>query len=675
MSEATPRPTRSQDHQRYFPDLDGLRALAVVPVVLYHAGAHWLPGGFVGVDIFFVLSGFFITRLLAADLDQRRFSIWRFYERRARRILPALFFALAVTACAASLILTPPDLIDFAKSLLATLGFGSNIYFWKTSGYFAQAAELKPLLHTWSLAVEEQYYILFPPALWVVARFGRRLVLPLFALAAVVSLTLCVWAAYNAYLPASFYWLPTRAWELLVGALIALAPAMTLSRRIRDVLSLAGLALIAGSLFLISERTPFPGWAATFPVAGAALLVIASVAGGGLGNLALTGRPTVFVGQISYSLYLWHWPPLALATYLLFRPPNMWEAAGLVALSTLGAVVSWRFVEQPFRGSASPITLPRLVLFSLVGVAALGSAGLFLVHSQGLPSRFTARALSYFVDTPTSAPVSCFSVTAAKVAAGEACTIGAANAQPRMAIWGDSHAWRSAETLAAVARRSAEAARLYNKASCPPLLDVKWAEDTQGCRAFNTAVLKRIAADRPQVVILSGFWTNYATGARLGSPQYVNFLTDGETSRRSAAENQRVFERGLRRTVHEIRRTGAKVMIIGPYPELPWSAPTRLAMSARLGAPPQHGPTTASFLERNKPVLDVLESLGGMDGVVVVYPHKVLCDDLYCRIEQDGQRLYLDDNHVDALGNRLLEPTFTDGLSRLRAQPESAAPE
>lgn len=365
MSDATAGPERSRQH--YFPDLDGLRALAVVPVVLYHAGAHWLPGGFVGVDIFFVLSGFFITRLLAADLEQRRFSIWRFYERRARRILPALFFALAVTALAASLILTPPDLIDFAKSLLATLGFGSNIYFWQTSGYFAQAAELKPLLHTWSLAVEEQYYILFPPALWIVARFGRRLVLPLFALAAVVSFALCVWAAYTPYLPASFYWLPTRAWELLVGALIALAPAMALSRRLRDMLSLGGLVLIAGSLFLINERMAFPGWAAIFPVAGAALLVIASVAGGGLGNLALTGRPTVFVGQISYSLYLWHWPPLALATYLLFRPPNALEAAGLVALAVIGAVVSWRFVEQPFRGSRSPVKLPALIAFSLAG--------------------------------------------------------------------------------------------------------------------------------------------------------------------------------------------------------------------------------------------------------------------------------------------------------------------
>lgn len=200
------------------------------------------------------------------------------------------------------------------------------------------------------------------------------------------------------------------------------------------------------------------------------------------------------------------------------------------------------------------------------------------------------------------------------------------------------------------------------------MLDVKWAGDKLGCRDFNAAVLDRIRTERPQTVVLSGFWTNYASGSRLGSPQYIHLLTDPETTRPGAAENQRVFERGLRRTVLEIRRTGARVMIVGPYPELPWSAPTRLAMSARLGAPPQHGPTMASFLERNRPVLEVLEVIGRMDGVAVVYPHKVLCDDLYCQIERNGQRLYLDDNHVDALGNRLLEPAFAQGLSRLSSQ-------
>jgi peptidoglycan/LPS O-acetylase OafA/YrhL/PAS domain-containing protein len=336
---------------RYRREIDGLRAIAVIPVVLFHAGVQLFSGGFVGVDIFFVISGYLITTIILGELEAGRFSIINFYERRARRILPALFLVMVVCFPFAWLWLMPSDTKEFSNSVIAVLAFASNIFFWRQSDYFDAAVELKPLLHTWSLGVEEQFYVLFPIFLICVWRWGRARVVVLLTIAALLSLVL---AEYGARMKpvASFFLLPTRGWELAIGALMAiylegkkpdhLPPALS------QILSLAGLGLIMLGVLAFSRDTPFPGFYALVPTVGAGLIILSALPGTFVGRV-LGSRVLVGVGLISYSAYLWHQPLLSFARHRSLTEPNGFLIACMVVLTFGLAYVTWRYVEQPFR--------------------------------------------------------------------------------------------------------------------------------------------------------------------------------------------------------------------------------------------------------------------------------------------------------------------------------------
>ncbi|MBK1634200.1 acyltransferase family protein [Rhodovulum adriaticum] len=356
----------------YRPEIDGLRAFAVLPVILFHAGFAGFSGGFVGVDVFFVISGYLITSILLREHEAGSFSIWRFWERRARRILPALYLVMAVTVPLAWMLMLPDQYQAYARSLIAVSVFASNILFWQESGYFAAASEEKPLLHTWSLAVEEQYYIFFPLAMLLLWRFGRRAVFFGIALVLLVSLGLSQYAA-SASPAANFFLLPTRAWELMAGALCAL----WLSRRRArgsDLLAGLGLVLILAAVVLYDETTPFPSLYGLAPVGGTALIVLFAWPGGRVAQL-LAWRPIVAVGLVSYSAYLWHQPLFAFARIGLPAPPPGWVMLGLSALSLGLAALSWRFVEQPFRNRHGLFRGKRLALALVPAVALMVAAG------------------------------------------------------------------------------------------------------------------------------------------------------------------------------------------------------------------------------------------------------------------------------------------------------------
>ena len=391
---------------KYRPDIDGLRAVAVVSVVAFHIGAGHLMGGFVGVDVFFVISGYLISAIIFSEISGSRFSVLGFYERRVRRIFPALFGMLIVFTAVAIVLLLPTELVDYAKSLLASVLSCSNFYFWRHSGYF-DLPESNPLLHTWSLAVEEQFYILFPLCLVIIRRFFplrlRFAVVVLFFASLLSSIVLVHSDPVNA-----FYMPYTRAWELLLGTMISqgIFPRLH-SSILRNLATLAGMGLILYSTFYYTARTPFPGFAALPPCIGSALIIGAGEYGRSLIGKLLSWRPVVFVGLISYSLYLWHWPVIVLHSmgfsislndvlphrFAAMIPAFRFDMWMEIVVSFVLAILSWRYIERPFR--SRPLRVSRRPLFAMSATVMVFLIGISItiLSARGFEGRFSPRAV------------------------------------------------------------------------------------------------------------------------------------------------------------------------------------------------------------------------------------------------------------------------------------------
>ena len=381
----------------YRSEIDGLRAVAVLPVILFHAGLQWVPGGYVGVDIFFVISGFLITGILMRELEADQFSILNFYERRARRILPALFFVMTVTAILAAIFMLPYELRDFARSMIAVITFVSNFFFWSEADYFATAAERLPLLHTWSLSVEEQFYILFPVVLWLFWKYWRGGLVSAMVVVSLASLALAEFVVHRS--PATaFYLLPTRGWELLSGSLAAvyLLKRGACGRVAGEVIGGVGLLAVLFSILFFDEGTPFPSIWALVPVLGTVGILVGASGQTFVGRI-LSLRPAVFIGLISYSAYLWHQPLFAFARVIADEAdPSDQLMIGLAVLSLVLAWVSWRFVEEPFRRK-NLFSAGQIFLHSSFGAAALGGLAAIFLLSQGLERRFPEDQRSWLV--------------------------------------------------------------------------------------------------------------------------------------------------------------------------------------------------------------------------------------------------------------------------------------
>jgi peptidoglycan/LPS O-acetylase OafA/YrhL len=391
----------------YRADIDGLRAVAILPVILFHFGLGYTPGGFVGVDIFFVISGYLITQHVFNEMTAGTFTFASFYERRIRRIAPALLAMLVITTLAASWLLLPAELTAEAKSAVAAIASVANIYFWKTSGYFQD--QDRPLLHTWSLSVEEQFYLVLPPLLLLLRRFCPHRLKSAMAAITVISFLWASWGVFHSP-DASFFLLPQRAWELSIGSLLALgALPIPRSAIARQRVALAGLFLILISVVKLSGAYPFPGVLALPPCAGALMIIAAGIEGPSFVSSLLSVRPLRFIGLISYSLYLWHAPVIVLQKYWyrmtfgrtletlfpllgFYRAQLMERMIVFLPLTFVLAYLSWRFIEQPFR--FGPRRLNRRRAFVYCGVTAL--AGLFLavgiIFAKGFPERLTPEA-------------------------------------------------------------------------------------------------------------------------------------------------------------------------------------------------------------------------------------------------------------------------------------------
>lgn len=515
----------------YRPEIDGLRAVAIVPVILFHLGAGWLPGGYLGVDVFFVISGFLITSILLREMTAGQFSFKRFWARRVRRIMPALLLVTAATLGAAWILVFPPDRPAIGRQAAATLVSVANFYFWRfASDYWGPQAEDSPFLHAWSLAVEEQFYVFFPVLLSLLVRwFPRRIVVGLLAILA-VSLCLFIYGV-QARPSATFYLLPTRAWELATGAVLA----AVIHGRKGSVVALPGAAILAGAGLVATVASYFvvpvlSVWAVV-PVIGAALVIWCGQ--NGLTKALLSLPALVYVGKISYSLYLWHWPVIVLSRHLGYDVP----ASVLMAIMTALAVASYHLVEEPFRrgtnvlpqiaagfGSiliaASVVALVTPPLCDVSGFRQQTYSAYFNIHPHYDKPADRAEVLKALHATE--------SVTAASAYIGDGIVIGSEDGPPRVVVLGDSHGCVWAHAISAACEEADLKVALYCMAGVRPFFSVPPLRE-QHCHRltsdekyqYDLTRIRRIEMWKPDVVFVCARWAIVQPGDADGLLTYL----------------------------------------------------------------------------------------------------------------------------------------------------------
>lgn len=620
---------------RFRPDIQGLRALAVLPVVIFHAFPDLLPGGFVGVDIFFVISGYLITRILHQELREGRFSIAGFYVRRVRRLFPALYLMLVATMLLGLVMLPPFELRELAKTCIATVGFVANFLFYNLSGYFDGESELKPLLHTWSLAVEEQFYLVFPLALAAVWRLRPGWLPALLWGAAALSLA---WSIREVGHDPSraFYYPGPRAFELLIGAIVGVgAIPRGGGQAVRDGLSLLGIALIVASLLLLSDEQPFPGLAALPPCIGAALVLATGEDGDSLGGRMLGAAPLVLVGSLSYSLYLWHWPALVFGRYMALRPLTAPEAAAAVAVAFTLAWASWRYVESPVLKWRLP---HRPVLIGGAGLmAATAALAAAVVLSRGLPQRLdpVARTLVAAAGDSSGFRAACHSGEHDVIPYRRLCAFGDQHAIPTIALWGDSFGAELVVAMGETMARERRSVLQVTASGCPPALGYN-PRRRPGCAAYNARRFAELTAD-PHI------------GEVVLVVNYLGFMAD-------SPEQQRALLDGIERTARDLHARGKTLSLIYSIPRMPFVAPTALAMERlRGGDPAGFGQQRADFDRMDAVVAARLDRIVQETGADRIVPARRLCDARICPAWLPGAGvLYFDHAHLSIAGARYL---------------------
>lgn len=501
---ATAGDTPGANHIPYRPDIDGLRTLAILPVVLNHLGIRGFWGGYVGVDIFFVISGFLITSNIASEAKSGTYTIKSFYRKRILRIFPALFVLFAVCTALACLVMLPSELVRYARSLLAATLFGSNMQFYAEAGYFEPVARLKPLLHTWSLAIEEQFYILWPLLVAPVAlRWPARL--PLLTLVvASVSLAMSVWMVGHDP-SGAYYLLPSRAWELCIGALVATLPRLRMRPWLNQTVATLALAAIVVAIHNFNETSAFPGLLALLPCLGAGALIMTGAGQSWVARL-LSWRPVVYVGQISYSLYLWHWPVIVFGSIGLFLPSTATVIVAEFALSIVLAMLSTRFVEKPFRTHARHWPVNRVLTGGIFAMLITTLVATGLIWSNGVPERFSPPQLAVASYESMDGDAlyrrgTCFAVGSHMAFAERTC-LAHNRPLPSLLLIGDSHAAHYWPGLARYQDRFDVLQATHT--GCKPVI---YLPSSDPCREFMRAMLSEwLHSNQPDLILLAARW-------------------------------------------------------------------------------------------------------------------------------------------------------------------------
>ena len=640
----------------YRPEIDGLRALAILPVVFFHAGFPGFSGGYVGVDVFFVISGYLITGLILRKQGGNSFSLPEFYERRIRRILPALIIMMLVTVPFAWVWLLPQEFTHYAKTLIGGALFGVNFLFWQSGDYFAPVNELKPLLHIWTLSVEEQFYVIFPLALLLLLRGGKSWLLIGLAVAAAVSFGIAEWGWRMRPVP-NYYLLPSRGYELLFGAMIAVwfsEKPIRLSQAQAALVSLLGLAAIVYAIVSFDRHTPFVSNYPLIPSLGAAALIVGLQTGTPFQKI-FAARPLVAIGLISYSLYLWHFPIFTFARIRMMGEPDGLIMAALVGLSFASAWGSWAMIEKPIRNRSFA---SRRQIF--VG-GALGSLLVVVIGMAGLliPNRSSDRLdqLHQVQKQAGDQERKCIGREGQRFRANELCVYGD-QANLDVAIWGDSHANALAAGLGGQLQERKRGLVEVTFNGCFPVLGIRYLARLTGCDEFNDAAFEYLINNNQiKTVILHARWAAHMEGegfdnGRGGKDQVADLIIEGPGGER---DRKALFQRQLPETVKGLLDAGKRVVLLYSIPEMGWHVPERLMRQLWLEGDESDIKIARTLIDDRIRSSDVLlDGLPAYPDLVRVRPVEILCDTTICPGSDQGIPLYFDDDHLSKIGARRL---------------------
>lgn len=670
----------------YRSDIDGLRAIAVGSVVLFHARIPPFTGGYIGVDVFFVISGFLITSILHSEMAAGTYSLVDFYDRRIRRIFPALFLMMAATTLCAAFVMMPRQMMGYTQTLIPSALFFANIHFEDLLNYFGPAADDVPLLHLWSLAVEEQFYIFFPLILYGLMRLGgRRLAVAGLALIAIASLAYAQSIVETAQ-SAAFFLLQCRAWELLAGALLAMVSLPRLRETHARWLGIAGALAILVPVFAYDKETVFPGLWAVPPVLGAvAIIHSGAFAPNGIVARVLSLKGMVYTGRISYALYLWHWPMLVLAAMWKGRHTTYIESGLVVAVAVLVSALSLKYVETPLRrgsalggrrlvriGAGAGAILATVIL--ALGLQQLGR-GIFPISPLGAAAEAAADDRSQF-QRQCNNNARFWTPDQMKPIAQCALGPGADKGSYDVVVWGDSHAGATFLGLAEIAQSLGATVRLQYMAGCPPLIGgVARQEQNSGsvCASYVTGVMEEIRRIKPKVVVLVSRWSLWTTRAGRGFALVTDEVPGGTA--RDRASSERAFAHMMDRTVAELRRLGAQVIVLGQSPEYrpaPAGCVATREFKGEGNAEACMSQSLARTLDVIGPANEVVTATANRHpGVTAFRMADIFCRDGHCTAGEGGRFFYVDGDHLSVTGAR--HAAEDAGLRRTLAEALAAA--
>ncbi len=634
---------------RYRPEIDGLRAIAVTLVLLFHVELAF-AGGFIGVDVFFVISGYLITGLIIKDQSRCKFSIMDFWKRRILRIFPAVFAIVLFTLVMGFFVLFPDEYMILGKSAFAQQCFLSNIYFQRNTGYFDGPAELQPLLHTWSLAVEEQFYFAFPFLMMGLNRIGRSATIKAIVFLSIFSLLL---SEYMVRIDRStaFYLLPFRAWEMLIGSLVCFLPTpQEKFDKAMSILSWLSLVVIIGTSMVYTSKTLFPGLAALAPcISSASFIYSNSRKVLGAGHL-LASKPMVFIGLISYSLYLWHWPILVFWRQMQIFPLTAADAFGILAISLCVAILSWWFIEKPFRNLARKASFKSVLISNLLLSFFILVSSIAIYKGNGFEWRVPTESLRYaefrkskdfiYEITPKQAEQASFPLN------------GDLNSKSTVLLWGDSHAMALAPGLNSACRKKGFGLYHATHSATPPVLDFvyifKSGLNSDGPR-YNASVLQFVRERKVKLVVLAGVWSWYAS--------------------------QDVFKERLRHTIEMIASTGAHVAVILDVAAQRVDPTSYVSRRTLMGLGLDYrGLPLAQHRNDNKAAEESIRlACRDLPNVHIIDPAGVFLDsDEIWQIRIGDELMYRDPVHLSVEGGMKLEPIFSDFMNSLVSQELSS---